>query len=73
MSWWRWSQGCITSTPHYAGYDAVLVRMAKIDAAALKGLLMMAHHYVTAGCSSGDSTSGDSSARGGEGGGRIRL
>ena len=36
-------------TPHYVGYDAVLVRMAKIDAAALQGLLMMAHHYVTRG------------------------
>jgi len=27
----------------------VLVRLAKIDAEALKGLLMMAHHYVTRG------------------------
>jgi hypothetical protein len=36
-------------TEHYAGYDAVLVRLAKIDAEALKGLLMMAHHYVTRG------------------------
>lgn len=34
-------------TAHYEGYDGVLVRLSRIDAAALKGLLLMAHHYVT--------------------------
>ena len=36
-------------TAHYEGYDGVLVRLSRINAEALKGLLMMAHHYVTGG------------------------
>jgi hypothetical protein len=34
-------------TEHYAGYDGVLVRLSRINATALEGLLVMAHHYVT--------------------------
>jgi hypothetical protein len=32
-------------TEHYEGYDNVLVRLSRISAEALKGLLMMAHKY----------------------------
>jgi hypothetical protein len=34
-------------TEHYAGYDAVLVRLAGVNAEALEGLLRMAHRHVT--------------------------
>jgi hypothetical protein len=34
-------------TEHYADYDAVLVRMDKITAEAMAGLLQMAHRHVT--------------------------
>jgi hypothetical protein len=36
-------------TEHYEGYDGVLVRLSRINAEALEGLLVMAHHYVTRG------------------------
>ena len=36
-------------TEHYAGYDAVLVRLSRIGVEALTGLLAMAHRYVTRG------------------------
>jgi hypothetical protein len=36
-------------TEHYAGYDAVLVRLSGIGVEALTGLLAMAHRYVTRG------------------------
>jgi len=35
-------------TDHYAGYNAVLVRLARIDRGALRDLLGMAHKFVTA-------------------------
>ena len=34
-------------TEHYEGYDNVLVRLSKITAEALQGLLMMAHKFRT--------------------------
>jgi hypothetical protein len=34
-------------TDHYVGYPTVLVRLSRIDAEALRGLLVMAHHFVT--------------------------
>jgi hypothetical protein len=34
-------------TEHYVGYPTVLVRLARIDAEALRGLLVMAHQFVT--------------------------
>jgi hypothetical protein len=34
-------------TEHYEGYDGVLVRLSRINAETLEGLLRMAHHYVT--------------------------
>ena len=34
-------------TEHYEGYDSVLVRLARVSPEALKGLLAMAHKYVT--------------------------
>lgn len=33
-------------TAHYEGYDAVLVRLGKITAEAVEGLLLMAHRHV---------------------------
>jgi len=35
-------------TDHYVGYDAVLVRLSRIDLDALRGLLGMAHKFVSA-------------------------
>jgi hypothetical protein len=34
-------------TEHYEGYDSVLVRLSRISAEALEGLLVMAHKYRT--------------------------
>jgi hypothetical protein len=34
-------------TEHYEGYDNVLVRLSRISAEALEGLLVMAHKYRT--------------------------
>jgi hypothetical protein len=34
-------------TDHYVGYPTVLVRLSRIDAEALRGLLVMAHQFVT--------------------------
>jgi hypothetical protein len=34
-------------TDHYSGFDGVLVRLSQINPEVLKGLLMMAHNYVT--------------------------
>jgi hypothetical protein len=34
-------------TEHYVGYPTVLVRLSRIDAQALRGLLAMAHKFVT--------------------------
>jgi hypothetical protein len=36
-------------TAHYEGYDAVLVRLSRVNEEALKGLRVMAHRYVTRG------------------------
>lgn len=34
-------------TDHYVGYDAVLVRLTRVDPDALRGLLGMAHKFVS--------------------------
>jgi hypothetical protein len=34
-------------TDHYSGFDGVLVRLSQINQKVLKGLLMMAHNYLT--------------------------
>jgi hypothetical protein len=44
-------------TEHYKGYDGVLVRLSRVSPELLKGLLMMAHKYVSRKASPGASAS----------------